>query len=102
MAKKRKIEEQREERKKVKEANKLKRKRDVVQKKVANRRQDRKKVQTEWICLECEAYYATDDGEDDWIECSKCQNWFHLLCAGLEELTPEELASLDFVCSLCS
>ena len=36
-----------------------------------------------------------DDDEIEWVQCEKCEAWWHTLCAGLDEL-PD-----DFTCENC-
>lgn len=35
----------------------------------------------------------------DWVQCDKCEQWFHLMCLGL---TKKDVSAVDdFVCHLC-
>lgn len=46
-------------------------------------------------------FYVIDAGDEvDWVQCDKCEEWFHLNCLGLnkKDLREDE----DFVCSPCN
>ena len=53
------------------------------------------------ICLVCEMLFENDDGDDDWIQCESCDNWYHVVCVGLEYTSSEELKEMTFVCDFC-
>ena len=46
------------------------------------------------------------DGSDNWIQCDKCNKWYHYQCSGLdyaeEDYDMLELETLDFNCMACS
>lgn len=56
-------------------------------------------------CSRCNGVYA-EDGDDNWIQCDKCDKWYHYQCSGLqydeEDYDELELEDADFVCSVCS
>ena len=60
-----------------------------------------------YICLECETYFNKDeDNKEEWIECKKCLNWFHIACTDSScdlDLAPEDEAELsyNFICNQC-
>ena len=51
------------------------------------------------MCIECETYYDMDEGEEDWVECEGCFNWYHILCAGIIDA---DIDTLNFRCNQCS
>ncbi len=57
------------------------------------------KEQSRAICLECETYYDMDDGDDDWIECAQCMNWYHASCVGIQS---NEMETIEFACRQCT
>ena len=91
--------------KKQKEKEKLerKRKRVHVKRKENNKRRTHQNSRPKSsVCMECETWYENDSSDEDWVECSTCLGWYHLSCAGLDNLSDEEINDLNFTCSLCS
>ena len=90
---------QREEKKKHKEKSKGKsKKRKTTSNTITCTDATTVERQSRAMCRECEMYFDIDEGEETWIECETCLNWFHALCVGVIELDDET----QFTCDLCN
>ena len=91
-------EKERLERKRKKESQRTgkRKKKDTQQDIPASSAREQTRVQ----CLECEILYENDSSDEDWVECQTCLGWYHISCAGLDDLSEEEINNLDFICSL--
>ncbi|XP_072167358.1 uncharacterized protein [Diadema setosum] len=88
------------------EERKKKRKEEREAKKAAKeggkRKEKKKNVEAidENVCPECAGRY--DDDPEEWVGCSYCTRWFHVVCCdGLDGLTDEEIEAIDFKCRYC-
>ena len=45
--------------------------------------------QTQVQCLECKILYENDSSDKDWVECKTCLGWYHISCAGLDDLSED-------------
>ncbi len=100
-----------EEEKKKKEEEKLERKRKREEKKKEKGSKSKRKQtkvnkedtcsirQSRAMCLECQTYYDMDEGDEGWIECEKCFDWYHMECVGIEQTADKE--NVSFVCDFC-
>ena len=84
---------------------KLERKRKREKKQKSKRRKTDNSatpVQKPAECIECATLYDDDSGNEDWVECESCLAWYHVTCAGLGDLSVEEINSIIFICNMCT
>ncbi|CAL8406685.1 unnamed protein product [Arctogadus glacialis] len=55
------------------------------------------------MCAMCGADKPPGDApaNTDWIQCDKCDRWFHALCANMDTRTLEEFKKKEWLCVLC-
>ena len=55
-------------------------------------------------CAHCKEPWD-NDGDDRWIQCDRCDRWFHLQCSGVDYSTNDyddvDIISIDFKCENC-
>lgn len=60
-----------------------------------------KKATEIWNCCSCSSPWE-ETGDDRWIQCDKCDSWYHLQCAtGIKYSNDVNIENLDFVCVSC-
>lgn len=57
---------------------------------------------SETVCPMCDGVYE-EEGENSecWVECTLCNEWYHLECSGILEDQYSNLEDFDFICKLC-
>jgi len=57
---------------------------------------------SETVCPMCDEVYE-EEGENSecWVECTLCNEWYHLECGGILEDQYSNLEDFHFICKLC-
>jgi len=49
----------------------------------------------------CDGVYEEGENSECWVECTLCNEWYHLECSGILEDQYSNLEDFDFICKLC-
>ena len=50
----------------------------------------------------CDVVEEQGENSGRWVECTVCNEWYHLDCSGALECQYSNFEEFDFVCKLCS
>lgn len=50
------------------------------------------------IASTCDLFVSFADESISWVQCEKCELWFHFVCIGVD---PKHLAKADYFCVIC-